>query len=214
MTEFSHSTAPLSSMPILARGKHSNPSQGACFMEYTALLAGETFTDEPRCVDPELAAVLRGANDRMSDADRSRLVPLLGRAIGLAVEPPPKRSGWNRSAAARCERREQRLRYADQTARLRRAVSTRFMSAVGHTPSPATRVWSGHGEDVCWLFWDLMSEPTVPQGTAVYTSRLLDRIHLLHDCYEQSMRELGLPRSVPVVRESVQDRPKDVLPAR
>src|SRR3712207_1029144 len=50
-------------MPVLRRGRHKNQSRGACFMEYTALLAGEPFTDEPLCVDGELAAVLRGAND-------------------------------------------------------------------------------------------------------------------------------------------------------
>ena len=92
-------------MPVLKRGRHKNQSRGACFMEYTALLAGEPFTDEPLCVDGELAAVLRGANDILSDVDRPLLVPLLGRAIGLAVDsPPPARRGTDASrsgAAAR-----------------------------------------------------------------------------------------------------------------
>ena len=57
-------------MPVLRRGRHKNQSRGACFMEYTALLAGEPFTNEPLCVDGELAAVLRGANDILSDVDR------------------------------------------------------------------------------------------------------------------------------------------------
>ena len=50
-------------MPVLGRGRHENQSRGACFMEYTALLAGEPFTDEPLRVDGEPAAILRGAND-------------------------------------------------------------------------------------------------------------------------------------------------------
>ena len=73
------------SLPVLARGRHRSPDRGACFLEYTALLAGEPFSDAPRCVDAELAAVLRHANDVLSDADRPRLLPLLGRGIGLAA---------------------------------------------------------------------------------------------------------------------------------
>ena len=72
------------SLPVLGRGRHRSPVRGACFLEYTSLLAGEPFSDAPHCVDRELAAVLRHANDVLSDADRPRLLPLLGRAIGLA----------------------------------------------------------------------------------------------------------------------------------
>lgn len=75
-------------MPVLSRGRHRGPARGACSLEYTALLAGEPFTDHPACVDGELAAVLRHANDRLSDGDRFRLTPLLGRAIGLVVPGP------------------------------------------------------------------------------------------------------------------------------
>ena len=93
--------APPTSMPVLSRGKHSNPSRGACFMEYTSILAGEAFSDAPRCVDPELASVLRSVNDNTPNAERARLVPLLGRAIGLAVERPPGRNGLHRASAVR-----------------------------------------------------------------------------------------------------------------
>src|SRR3954453_6125473 len=81
-------------LPGLSRGKHKNPSKGACFLEYTSLLAGERFSDSPACVDRELAAVLRHANDLLADADRPRLVPLLGRAVGLVVPPPTAADGW------------------------------------------------------------------------------------------------------------------------
>src|ERR1700712_3852244 len=77
-------------LPVLSRGKHKHPGKGACFMEYTALLAGEPFGDAPGCVDRELAAVLRHANDTLSDADRPRLVPLLGRSVGLVVPRPAR----------------------------------------------------------------------------------------------------------------------------
>jgi hypothetical protein len=182
------------SMPVLSRGKHSNPARGACFMEYTSVLAGESFTDAPRCVDPELASVLRSVNDNSSDAERARLVPLLGRAIGLAVERPAGRGGLRVPAAERRLHRKERSTYVVRTAQLRRGVTERFTAAVGCTPSEATLVWRGWEEEVCWLFWDLMSKPTRLDGTQAHGERLVDRLVLLHECYEETMRDLGLPR--------------------
>lgn len=63
-------------LPILSRGKHRRPRHGACLMEYTSVLAGERFSDSPRCTDPVLAAVARCVNDYSSDAARQRLAPL------------------------------------------------------------------------------------------------------------------------------------------
>jgi hypothetical protein len=197
MSEFSPDAAVPASMPVLSRGKHRNPAQGACFMEYTALLAGEAVTDEPVCVDGELAAVMRGANDKVTDADRPLLVPLLGRAIGLTVGPPPTRRIWGRPLAERRRRREELAQYETQAVRLRREVSRRFMAALGTMPTSATNVWSGCGEEVSWLFWDLMDHPTRPRTSAEYVRRLVERLHLLHDCYEQAMAGLGLPGTVP-----------------
>jgi hypothetical protein len=196
MPEFSHDMVVPAAMPVLSRGKHRNPLRGACFMEYTSLLAGESFTDEPRCVDRELAAVLRGANDKLSDAQRHRLVPFLGRAIGMAVEPPPPGRMWRRPAAERRCRAHWVRRYQEQSTLLRRTASRRFQAAVGSWPSPTTEVWSRRGEDLAWLFWDLMDEPTAVGSTEDYVRRLIDRVHLLHECYEQAMDELGLPRTV------------------
>jgi hypothetical protein len=181
---------------VLSRGKHRNPARGACFMEYTAMLAGEPITDAPGCVDAELAAVLRGANDKLSDDDRPLLVPLLGRAVGLTVGPPPTGRRWSRTASARRQGREERTRYLSQTLRLRRAASRRFMTAVGSVPSSATSTWSGCGEEVSWLFWDLMDQPVRLRASEEYVRRLVDRLDLLHTCYEQAMDELGLPRAV------------------
>ena len=197
MSEFSRDVTVPAAMPVLSRGKHRNPSRGACFMEYTSLLAGEGFTDAPRCVDEELATVLRGANDRLSDATRPLLVPLLGRAIGLAVEPPPAGRAWRRPADARRRHHEQMARHRVQTALLRRAVSRRFLAALGASASPATRVSSGWGEGLCRLFWDLMNEPATLTASEDYARRLVNRLRLLHECYEQAMDDLGFPRTVP-----------------
>lgn len=65
-------------LPILSAGKHRRPRHGACLMEYTSVLAGERFTDAPRCTDPVLATVARCVNDYSSDAARQRIAPLAG----------------------------------------------------------------------------------------------------------------------------------------
>jgi hypothetical protein len=66
----------------LARGRHRSPDEGACVMELASMLAGERFTDKPRCVDPVLAAFLRSFNDRLDHVDRQRLLPYASRAVG------------------------------------------------------------------------------------------------------------------------------------
>ena len=75
-------------MPVLSPGKHRNPRQGACFMEFASYLAGERWSDHPLCTHPLLAFLARGVNDFSSDAARSRLVPLIPSVIGLSGNDP------------------------------------------------------------------------------------------------------------------------------
>lgn len=63
-------------LPTLSRGRHDNPSQGACLMEYVSVLAGQPFSDRPDCTDPLLATIARVVNDRTSDSARPRLAGL------------------------------------------------------------------------------------------------------------------------------------------
>ena len=144
-------------LPVLGRGRHRGPDRGACFLEYTALLAGEPFSDTPRCVDAELAAVLRHANDVLSDADRPLLVSLLGRGIGL-VSP--------------------------EAVRLRRDVARRFTDALGLRVSADDWRLSGAGAHLDRLFWALMVEPVPVSTSAAWVARLMERLELLHECYE------------------------------
>jgi hypothetical protein len=44
-------------------------------MELASMLAGEGFTDRPRCVDPVIAAFLRAFNDRLDTRTREALRP-------------------------------------------------------------------------------------------------------------------------------------------
>ena len=182
-------------LPVLSQGKHRNPVRGACFMEYTSVLAGEQFTDSPRCVDAELAAVLRGANDMLSDEERPAMVPLLGRAIGLVVPAPDHPAGrvgfWLHRRHAEPEDPA-----IAQTAALRRSVAERFLRAIAVTRTHPRWSWYARHTRVSRLFWDLMNEPAPPETSEAYAERLVARLDVLHRCYEDAMAELGLPRAV------------------
>src|SRR5256885_7650943 len=59
----------------LGPGSHSSPNEGVCVVELASLLAGERFSDRPRCVCRVIAAYLRALNDRASHAERQGLRP-------------------------------------------------------------------------------------------------------------------------------------------
>jgi hypothetical protein len=67
-------------------------------MEYASFLAGERWSDHPRCTHPLLAGVARDINDHISDGGRSRLVPLIPSVVGLNGDDPRVDVG----IAARC----------------------------------------------------------------------------------------------------------------
>ena len=64
-------------LPLLQRGHHRRPEDGACVMEYVSVLAGGKFTDHPRCTHPALATLARLVNDWIDDDEvRSELALL------------------------------------------------------------------------------------------------------------------------------------------
>ena len=76
MTQASHQTVRLS------QGKHRGPDHGACVMELASMLAGEPFSDRPRCVDPVIAGFLRTYNDGIDETRRQDLYPLASEVVG------------------------------------------------------------------------------------------------------------------------------------
>lgn len=75
-------------LPLLTRGWHRGPEDGACVMEYVSVLAGSRFTDHPRCTPPALAALARLVNDRIvDDGVRSKLALLAPDLIGIRAQP-------------------------------------------------------------------------------------------------------------------------------
>jgi hypothetical protein len=73
-------------LPVLSRGKHRNARKGACFMEFASYLAGERWSDHPRCTHPLLAELARLVNDHTSDVHRSQLVELVPSVVGLTSD--------------------------------------------------------------------------------------------------------------------------------
>ncbi len=75
-------------LPILSSGRHRNPRKGACFMEMASVLAGEKWSDHPRCTQPLLGDLARWVNDCTSDDQRNRLAVLIPDVVGLTSDDP------------------------------------------------------------------------------------------------------------------------------
>ena len=79
---------PPEGMPVLTKGRHRSPRDGACLMEYVSVLAGENFSDRPRCVDPLLVRLAWTVNDASDDDLRGLLAELAPRMIGTVDGGP------------------------------------------------------------------------------------------------------------------------------
>lgn len=69
-------------LPMLSQGSHPRPEDGACLMEYVSVLAGESFSDRPRCTHPLLTRLAQRVNDLSTDGARNRLAVLAPALIG------------------------------------------------------------------------------------------------------------------------------------
>lgn len=74
-------------MPMLSAGRHRGPERGSCVMEYVSVLAGEPWSDHPRCTDPALAELARRVNDDVRADTRPALAAL---APGLTGAGGPR----------------------------------------------------------------------------------------------------------------------------
>lgn len=70
-------------VPVLSTGRHRSPRKGACFMEMASYLAGERWSDHPKCTHALLAGLARQVNDTVPDSVRARLAPMIPSVIGL-----------------------------------------------------------------------------------------------------------------------------------
>jgi hypothetical protein len=75
-------------LPLLSRGKHRRPRNGACLMEFASYLAGERWSDHPTCTHPLLSELARQVNDFISDEARQDLAEHAPLMIGLTGADP------------------------------------------------------------------------------------------------------------------------------
>jgi hypothetical protein len=111
-------TAVPDDFPVLSRGRHRNPRRGACFMEMASVLAGERWSDHPRCTHPLLAELARMVNDCTSDAGRSELAAHVPSVIGV-VGTDPRVDVW---IALRCAQAALPVASAERQATLAVAI--------------------------------------------------------------------------------------------
>lgn len=82
------SIVPANGLPVLSCGKHSDPRDGACLMEYVSVLAGEKFSDHPKCTGRLLAHLARMVNDATSGSGRPALALLAAELVGTGGARP------------------------------------------------------------------------------------------------------------------------------
>src|SRR5687767_13125305 len=131
MTSVSHQTVRLS------QGKHRGPDHGACVMELSSMLAGEAFTDRPRCVDPVIAGFLRTYNDGIDDRRRQDLLSLASEAVGTRAV-----AGVQAERARMCLRWAQ-ARHAERRRGARRLLPPRPLLPDGRLGDDAAGTLAG-----------------------------------------------------------------------
>ena len=141
-------------LPVLTRGWHRSPQDGACVMEYVSVLAGGRFTDHPRCTPPALAALARLVNDRIIDDNvRSRLALLAPDLIEVRAGP-----ATTHCIVAWCLVTAAALQPAPSRAAARRLVRTR---------ARLRRLERGDRWVRAWMrCWEVLNPPNVTVSTA------------------------------------------------
>jgi hypothetical protein len=82
----------------LSQGKHISPEDGACVMELASMLAGEPFSDHPRCACPVIASFLRAYNDSVEDSRRQDLYAYASQMVGTRSTAAVQRARGQRLA--------------------------------------------------------------------------------------------------------------------
>jgi hypothetical protein len=77
------------SIPVLSRGNHTDPRDGACVMEMVSVLSGEEFSDSPTCVNSTLRTSAICVNDFVSDDNRNKIALMVPRFIGTSKYVSP-----------------------------------------------------------------------------------------------------------------------------
>ena len=73
-------------LPVLSLGAHRDARAGSCVMEYVSVLAGERFSDRPRCTHPAVAALAWQVNDAVGHDARQELVLRAPTLVGAGID--------------------------------------------------------------------------------------------------------------------------------
>jgi hypothetical protein len=160
---------------ILGRGRHRDPRDGRCLLELVSVLAGEPWSDHPRCVHPVLASVARRVNDACSDDGRDALIPLALPLIGTRAAPV------SAVVVQRCARAALSVR--PDLRRLRRMAGRRWMAR--SLVADAVTVLAEHAECADERLVSLLREcidvtnrtfslPTICVPHSVYSRQIVD----------------------------------------
>lgn len=152
-------------LPLLSAGAHRTPRDGACFMELASLLAGERWSDHPRCTHAVLCVLARAVNDACSDAGRQLLAVHVPDVIGRNSSDPRitaalyrycadaglRRSPGDARLAAARRAAVERLNTLRQGGRLRRiwhaVLEPDFRAAAGVTAADAAQLTASGGDE-------------------------------------------------------------------
>jgi len=138
-------------MPRLKAGGHPHPWDGACVMEYIALLTGETHTAVPSAVHPHLVVWGWLLNDICDDDDlrAELLMPLVPRLMTTSRVPTEQGpridarmdAAWRMVHASRAPLAD-RARYlaAEMAAMLDELEELGRVDRLGSSPAPLTRL--------------------------------------------------------------------------
>ncbi|WP_436789841.1 hypothetical protein [Yinghuangia sp. YIM S10712] len=135
---------PPHSAPVLGRGRHLNPRDGACLMEYVSFLSGGPFTDTPACTDRLVAIVAILANDNVAGPRRRELIRY---APALAAAGPRTDRERVMTLIAVLD---VAARYSGSTeiTRLRRRAERRLVRL---TRRPGRTGWKARLDEAVWL---------------------------------------------------------------
>jgi hypothetical protein len=205
------------SLPVLDRGSHVHPGDGACFMEYASVLAGERFSDRPGCTHPVLAAVARAVNDAVGSRTRQQLVELVPDVVGigrddprtgpllvalcteraLSLQPRHRACFANGCGTTRCAHR-QWLRAAGVRAGRRRAAVERAQAAMATSGTVAYLLRSAR-ERARRHVYDASAEHVINLAVCVVARDSEDAaVDLLRSCIAAAQRAARDDRPTPV----------------
>lgn len=130
----------------LSKGKHISPEDGACVMELASMLAGEPFSDHPRCACPVIGSFLRAYNDSVDDDRRQDLYAYASQIVGSRSTAAVQRSRGERLAQWELELRRRRFARRVLPGRLR-DLGLRPRSALDAVGTHAVHAIGRHTED-------------------------------------------------------------------